>query len=128
VARAVISPRSLALSAQTDAALIAAQLRRMPRRIENLANKLEDGTFSIRMKTWEGPESRGWIEGLMGRLSSTLVGIALIVVAVVMGVSTSGPELTPDVPLLPFLGATVGLIGLLLLLRSLRAAYANRRG
>ena len=127
VTRAIVSPRSIALSLQTDAALIAAQLRRMPRRIENLANQLEAGEFAIRMKTWEGAEVRGWIEGITGRLATTLVSIALIVVAVVMGVSDSGPELTPNVPLLPFLGATVGLIGLLLLLRSLRAAYANRR-
>jgi ubiquinone biosynthesis protein len=127
VARAVLSPRSIALSLQTDAALLAAQLRRMPRRIENITGQLEDGTFAIRMKTWEGPEIRGWIEGVMGRLATTLVSIALIVVAVVMGVSESGPELTPDVPLVPFLGATVGLIGLLLLLRSLRTAYVNRR-
>jgi ubiquinone biosynthesis protein len=127
VARATVSPRSIALSLQTDAALLAAQLRRMPRRLENITTQLEDGTFAIRMKTWEGPEIRGWIEGVMGRLATTLVSIALIVVAVVMGVSDSGPELTPEVPLLPFLGATVGLIGLLLLLRSLRTAYANRR-
>lgn len=127
VARSAVSPRSLALTLQTEAALVAEQLRQVPRRLETLASQLEDGTFSIRMKTWEGSEGRGWIEELMGRLTTTLVGIALIAVAVIMGVTVTGPELTPDVPLFPFLGAVVGLIGLLLLLRSLRAAYARRR-
>ncbi|MBZ4488251.1 AarF/UbiB family protein [Microbacterium sp. cx-55] len=127
IAREVVSPRSLALTLQTEAALVSEQLRQVPRRLETLANQLEDGTFSIRMKTWEGSEGRGWIEELMGRLTTTLVGIALIVVAVIMGVTVTGPELTPDLPLFPFLGAVVGLVGLLLLLRSLRAAYARRR-
>jgi ubiquinone biosynthesis protein len=56
-----------------------------------------------------------------------LVGIALVISAVLLGVSDAGPHLTAQVPLFPFLGAVVGLGGLLLLLRSLRAAFERRR-
>jgi ubiquinone biosynthesis protein len=127
-ARELVSPEAMAMSLQTQTALLMEQLRRAPRRIETLATQLEDGTFSIRVKAFEDRADRGWVEGLVGRLTTTFVGIALVIVATIFAVSFQGPELTPDVPLFPFLGSIVGLSGLLLLLRSLRAAFARRQG
>jgi ubiquinone biosynthesis protein len=126
-ARELVSPESAAMSLQTQAALVSERLRRLPRRVETLATQLEEGTFSVRVKAFEDRADRGWVEGLVGRLTTTFVGIALVVVAAVFSVVFEGPELTTDVPLFPFLGAIVGLSGLLLLLRSLRAAFARRR-
>lgn len=126
-ARAMTSPRSIALSAQTQAAIVGEQLRRLPRTVSTLARQLEDGTLAIRLRTFDDDGSRGFVERLFGRFTTTLVGIALVVVAVILGVSAGGPLLTASVPLLPFLGAIVGLGGLLLLLRSLRAAFERRR-
>ncbi|QEW01029.1 AarF/ABC1/UbiB kinase family protein [Microbacterium caowuchunii] len=126
-ARRLVSPESLVMLAQTEAAIVGEQLRRAPRRIEALARQLEGGTFSMRMNAFEDSGERSWIEVLVGRLTTTLVGIALVIAAVVLGVSVEGPELTPDVPFYPFLGSLVGLGGLLLLLRSLREAFARRQ-
>jgi hypothetical protein len=61
-------------------------------------------------------------------LTTTLVGIALVVTAVLLVVSDGGSMLTGDVALYPFAGSAVGLGGALLLLRSLRIAFSRRRG
>lgn len=127
-AREIVSARSLALSAQTQSALLVEQLRLLPRRIGTLAQQLEDGTFQVRLRTFDDRDERSWIETLVGRVTTTMVGISLVVVAVFLGVSGGGPQLTPEVPVFPFLGSVVGLAGLLLVLRSLRIAFARRRG
>jgi ubiquinone biosynthesis protein len=126
-AREIGSPRSLAMSVQTQAALMAEQLRQLPRRIGTLTQQLENGTFQVRLRTFDDGDERSWVETLMGRLTTTLVGIALVIVAVVLCVAGGGPQLTPEVPVFPFLGAVVGLGGLLLLLRSNRVAFVRRR-
>lgn len=126
-ARALASPKSLALSAQTSAAIVSEQLRRMPRRVQTITSQLEDGTFAVRLRTLDGSSEQGFVERLFSRLTTTLVGIALVISAVTLGVSEGGPNLTPEVPLFPFLGSLIGLAGLLLMLRSLRAAFDRRR-
>lgn len=128
VARRMMSPRSLVLTAQTQAALGMEALRRAPRRIENLTRSLEDGTFSVRMHSSGDGPGRRFVEDVIGQLTTTLIGIALLAVGIVMVVSTGGPMLTADVPLLPFLGSVVGLGGLLLIARSLRTALRRRDG
>ncbi|WP_460772843.1 ABC1 kinase family protein [Microbacterium sp. GXF7504] len=126
-AREIGSAQSLALSAQTHAALFAEQLRRLPRRIGTITQQLEDGTLQVRLRTFDDRGERSWVETLVGRVTTTLVGIALILVAVFLTVTGGGPQLTPEVPVFAFLGGVVGLGGLLLLLRSLRVAFVRRR-
>lgn len=125
--RALTSPRGFALTAQTQAAIVGEQLRRLPRTLSTLSQQLEDGTFSVRLRSFDDATGRGFVEQLFSRFTTTLVGIALVISAVLLGVSDAGPHLTAQVPLFPFLGAVVGLGGLLLLLRSLRAAFERRR-
>ncbi|MFT4212622.1 MAG: AarF/UbiB family protein [Microbacterium sp.] len=126
-AREIGSPRSLVMTMQTQTALIAEQLRLLPRRLGSLAQQLEDGTFQVSLRAFDDGDERSWVETLVGRLTTTLVGIALVVVAVMLSIAGGGPQLTPEVPVFPFLGAVVGLGGLLLLLRSLRVAFVRRR-
>lgn len=125
--RALTSPKGIALTAQTQAAIVGEQLRRLPRTLSTLSQQLEDGTFSVRLRSFDDATGRGFVEQLFSRFTTTLVGIALVIAAVMLGVSDAGPHLTAQVPLFPFVGAAVGLGGLLLLLRSLRAAFDRRR-
>ncbi|MEO2132488.1 MAG: hypothetical protein ABGX78_14865, partial [Microbacterium sp.] len=89
---------------------------------------LEQGTFSVRLRSFEGAGERRWIEGMLGQVTSTLVGVTLLATGIALAISSGGPQLTEDVPLFPFLGSVVGLGGLLLLVRSLRAALRRRDG
>ena len=127
-ARSMLSLRTAALSAQTQLVLALEQVRRVPRRLENISRSLEQGTFSVRLRSFEGAGERRWIEGMLGQVTSTLVGVTLLATGIALAISSGGPQLTEDVPLFPFLGSVVGLGGLLLLVRSLRAALRRRDG
>lgn len=127
-ARSMLSLRTAALSAQTQLAVALEQVRRAPRRLENISRALEQGTFSVRLRSFEGAGERRWIEGMLGQVTSTLVGVTLLATGIALAISSGGPQLTEDVPLFPFLGSVVGLGGLLLLVRSLRAALRRRDG
>lgn len=126
MARSLVSPRTALLSAQTWSTLIAEQMRRMPRRIESLTRSLDEGTLSVRLRALESPDDRSYIDGIIGRLTTTGIGITLVIAGIMLGVDDGGPLLTGDVPAFSFLGSIVGLGGLLLLLRSLRGALRRR--
>lgn len=126
MARSLVSPRTALLSAQTWSTLIAERMRRMPRRIESLTRSLDEGTLSVRLRALESPDDRSYIDGIIGRLTTTVIGITLVIAGIMLGVDDGGPLLTGDVPAFSFLGSIVGLGGLLLLLRSLRGALRRR--
>jgi len=118
----LISPRSALLSVQTWSALLAEQARRMPRRIESITRSLDEGTLSVRLRSFQTRDERTWIDGIVGRITTTFVGITLIVTGIIFTINGGGPMLTENVSVFAFLGSVLGLGGLLLLLRSLRAA------
>ena len=126
LARSLVSPTKALLSAQTWSSLLIEQSRRLPRRLEHVTRSLDDGTMSVRLRTFETPDERSWVDGLLGRLTMTAIGIALIISGIILSVDDGGPMLTGDVPAFAFLGSIVALGGLLLLLRSLRSALKRR--
>lgn len=121
-----ISPRGAVLAAQTWSAVVAEQARRLPRRIESVTKSLEEGTLSVRLRSFESPDERSWIDGIVGRVTTTFVGIALLVTGILLAINDAGPMLTGNVSAYAFLGSVVGLGGLLLLLRSLRTSFRRR--
>ena len=126
VPRRFISPTKAVLTAQTWSALLIEQSRTLPRRLENLTQSLDEGTLSVRLRSFESPDERSWIDGLLGRVTMTLIGIALVISGIMLSVDDGGPMLTGDVPAFAFLGSTMALGGFLLLLRSLRTALRRR--
>lgn len=124
--REAMDPKAMIADAQVQLQVVGEQLRRLPRRIETIGSQLENGTFGLSMRLFRDPFERNWIGSLVGQLTTSLVGIALVIAAVVLVVEGGGPALTPDVGLYPFLGAIVGLAGLLLILRTLRTALMRR--
>lgn len=126
LARTVLSPKGALLTAQTWSALVIEQVLRMPRRIENATRSLDEGNLSVQLRTFESADERAWIDGILGRLTTTVIGITLVVTGIVLGVAEGGPMLTGNVPAVAFLGGAMALSGILLLLRSLRIALRRR--
>ena len=61
IALQLASPRVLALGLQTQSAIVAEQLRRLPRRIEAITQSLQDGTFQVRVRALESADDvAGW--------------------------------------------------------------------
>ena len=121
-----LEPKAMLADARAQLQLVGEQLRRLPRRIETIGSQLENGTFGMSLSMFRDARERGWIGSLVGQFTTALIGVVLIIAAVVLAVFGSGPSLTPEVGLMPFLGAIVGLGGLLLVLRALRGALMRR--
>jgi ubiquinone biosynthesis protein len=126
IALQLASPRVVALGIQAQSAIVAEQLRRLPRRIEGITQALQDGTFQVRVRALESIEDRRWLDSILGEVTSTVVGVALVATGFFLAVSNVGPELTDDVRVFSFLGSVLGLGGMLLLLRSLSGAFRRR--
>lgn len=119
-------PRRVALDLQAQSAIVAEQLRRLPRRIEGITQSLQDGTFSVRIRALESVDDRRWVDSIVGEVTATIVGVALVATGFFLAVSDAGPALTDDVRAFSFLGSVLGLGGMLLLLRSLSGAFRRR--
>lgn len=124
-ARLALDPKAALTDARLQLQLVTEQLRRLPRRIETIGSRLENGTFGVSLRMFRDPLERNWVASLMGQLTTAIIGVVLVIAAVVLVVSTGGPKLTPDVALYPFLGAVLGLGGVLLVLRSLRTSLTR---
>jgi ubiquinone biosynthesis protein len=127
-ARLAINPAHLLAEARVQLQVGGEMLRRIPRRIETIGSQLEKGTFGLDLRMFRDPRERGWVGSLVGQLTTALVGVALVVSAVLLVVSDDGPLLTPNVGLLPFIGAVLGLAGMLLVLRILRVSLMKPEG
>lgn len=127
-ARLAIRPADLMAEARVHLQVGGELLRRIPRRIESIGSQLEKGTFGFDLRMFRDPRERGWVGSLIGQFTTALVGVALVVSAVLLVVSDDGPLLTPNVGLLPFVGAVLGLAGMLLVLRTLRVSLMRPEG
>ena len=123
-----LSLRDLALSAQSQGAVLIEGARRLSRRIESISRGLDEGTFAVRVRMFESRTERTWVDGLLSRVTVTVVGVTLLIAGVLLTVSTGGPMLTGDVPAFSFAGSVLTLGGMLLLLRSLSNSFRGRGG
>ena len=126
IALQLASPRAVALGVQAQSAILAEQMRRLPRRIEGITQALQDGTFQVRVRALESADDRRWLDAILGEVTATVVGVALVATGFFLAVSDVGPELTEGVRAFSFLGSVLGLGGMLLLLRSLSGAFRRR--
>ena len=128
LATAMISPRSAALTAQSELALAVERVRRIPRRIDSITSSLEDGTFTVNVGAIGGTDERSWLDGIIGQLITTIVGATLVIAGIMMVTTSGGPVLAGNLSVLAFIGSVVGLGGLLLILRALRKSLRSRDG
>jgi ubiquinone biosynthesis protein len=126
IALQLVTPRAVALGLQAQSAILAEQMRRLPRRIEGITQALQDGTFQVRVRALESADDRRWLDSILGEVTATVVGVALVATGFFLAVSDVGPEITDGVRAFSFLGSVLGLGGMLLLLRSLSGAFRRR--
>jgi len=122
----IASPTSAAMSLETQFALSLERVRALPRRFERIASSLEKGTLSVRVRALDTGPERSFIDSIIGQLTMTFVGVALVITGILLAISGGGPMVTADVPAFAFLGSIAGLAGLLLLLRVLRLSLRRR--
>jgi len=121
--RRLITPRSFLGSVQAQAAVLQATARRLPRRLEAISSSLAKGTFNLRIRAFAEPDDRWWIGSVVTEAVGTLIGITAVSLGIVLVVSDTGPDLVSGVRLFSFLGAAIGLVGFILLIRALRQLF-----
>jgi ubiquinone biosynthesis protein len=92
-------------------------LRRLPRRLDQLAATVDGGRLAVRVSLFEGAEERRFISGLAARATLAFVGAAFGVLAVLVLGTPGGPSLTPTVSLHHALGYIGLFVSTVLMLR-----------
>ena len=78
------------------------------------------------MRSFATGDDRWWVSTLVSETVGVLIAITAVVVGIVLVVTDSGPYIVPDVRLFAFLGSTIGLVGFILILRSLRRVFLTK--
>jgi ubiquinone biosynthesis protein len=94
-------------------------LRRLPRRLDRIADTVEHGELTARVRLFSDAEDRRLVVGLVQQTLLTLLAATSGVMAAVLLASDRGPHLTPSLALYSVFGYCLLVIGVVLALRVL---------
>ncbi|TAJ46619.1 MAG: AarF/ABC1/UbiB kinase family protein [Herbiconiux sp.] len=126
VLRHMVSAKQVATSAQAQAAVTASLVRGLPRRLDTLLSGLEKGSVGITLRAFRDESGQRFLREITSEIVGTLISIAAVVVAVVLLVTDTSPELATGLRLFDLLGALIGFFGFLGLLRVVRQIFVRR--
>jgi ubiquinone biosynthesis protein len=92
-------------------------LRRLPRRLDQLAATVDGGRLAVHVSLFEGAEERRFIGALAARATLAFVGAAFGVLAVLLLSTPGGPSFTPAISLHHALGYIGLFVSAVLMLR-----------
>ncbi|WP_291054276.1 AarF/UbiB family protein [Herbiconiux sp.] len=126
VLRHMVKLRQFATGAQAQAAVTAALVRGLPRRLDTLLSGLERGSVGIKLRAFTDEADQRFARTITSEIVGTLISIAAVVLAVVLLVTDSSPQLASGLRLFDLLGALIGFFGFLGLLRVVRQIFVRR--
>ena len=92
ILRNTLSVRQAATDVQAETTIMLARLRRLPRRLDALLSGVEKGSIGVTLRSADGSDAGGIVEGVTGQVASTLVSIAAVVIAVVLILAGGRPR------------------------------------
>ena len=109
-------------SAQTvedELAALLPVLRRLPRRIDRIADTVEHGRLSVNVRLFADDRERRVATGLLHQALLAVLGAAAGLMAVILLGTEGGPHVTDAVELFALLGYSLFIIAVVLVLRVL---------
>jgi ubiquinone biosynthesis protein len=106
-------------SAEDELATLLPVLRRLPRRVDRIADALEHGRFSVNVRPFSDSRDRGVITNLVHQALLTVLGAAAGVMAVMLLGNRNGPRVTETVELFSLFGYGLLVVAVVLALRVL---------
>jgi len=94
-------------------------LRRLPRRVERIANAVEHGRFSVNVRLFADDRDRRHVTGLLHQVLVTVLGATAGIMAVLLLGTGGGPSVTPTVSLYELFGYNLLVVSAVLSLRVL---------
>lgn len=101
-------------------------LRRLPRRLDQLAATMEDGRLAIRVSLFETEEERRFVSRVVGRSIFAFLGAAIGIMSVMLMSTSGGPVLAPSIRLLTAVGYFGLIVSSVLILRVIVGLAGDR--
>lgn len=116
---AQLRPTEVRASLENELAHLVPLLRRLPRRVDRLADAVEHGRVRLQVRLLADPRERALVTGLLHQVLLTVLGATAGVMGAMLLSTSSGPMLTPTTPLYSAVGGVLLLFSLVLVLRVL---------
>lgn len=122
------TPERLKTQLSRQALTLLPTLARLPRRVDRLADALEQGTLTARVRVLADDGDRGFLTRLFQQLIVAVLAAAATIGAVLLILDDSGPSLTASLSWHSFFGFTLLFAGFVLALRAVTLAFRGSVG
>jgi ubiquinone biosynthesis protein len=122
-----LQPTSLRQAATEELPTLLPMLRRLPRRADRITNALEHGRLGLGVRLFADPRDRRFLTTLVHQVLVAFLGATTGVMAVLLLASSGGPELSPTVSLFQVLGYNLLVVSAVLILRVLVTIFRPPR-
>ena len=122
------TPERLRTELSRQALTLLPTLTRLPRRVDRLADALEQGTLTARVRVLADDGDRGFLTRLFQQLIVAVLAAAATIGAVLLILDDSGPSLTASLSWHSFFGFTLLFAGFVLALRAVTLAFRGSAG
>jgi ubiquinone biosynthesis protein len=119
--------RRLRQTAEDELLALLPLLRRLPRRIDRIADAAEHGRLSVNVRMLADRRDRRFVTDLLHQILLTVLGAASGVMAVMLLGNHGGPRLTPTIELYALIGYALLIVAVVLTLRVLVVIFRHDR-
>lgn len=123
-----LRPEALREAASDELVTLLPILRRLPRRVERIADAVEDGRLTVNVRLFADERDRGVVTDLLYQVLLAFLAAAVGVIAVLLLGTGGGPMVTSTVSLHAFFGYSLLVISAVLGLRVLAAIFRRTGG
>lgn len=122
-----LQPTSLRQAANDELPTLLPMLRRLPRRADRITNALEHGRLGLGVRLFADPRDRRFLTTLVHQILLAFLGATTGIMAVLLLGSSGGPKLSPTVSLFQVLGYNLLVVSAVLILRVLVTIFRPPR-
>ncbi|SOD98280.1 ABC1 kinase family protein [Blastococcus haudaquaticus] len=122
-----LTPERLRATAEEEVVALLPILRRLPRRLDRVADAVEHGRLGVNVRLFADSRDRRWITGLVHQVLLTVIGATAGVMAVLLLDTRDGPLVTESVRLFPVLGYALLIVSVVLVLRVLVSVFRQEQ-
>jgi ubiquinone biosynthesis protein len=123
-----LTPQALRGSAEAELLALVPLLRRLPRRVDRIADAVEHGRLTVNVRLFADSRDRRTVTGLVNQALSTLLAAVAGVMAAMFLDMPGGPQVTDSIRLFAALGYGLLVVAAVLALRVLVHVFRADRG
>jgi ubiquinone biosynthesis protein len=122
-----MDPSSLRKTATEELLTLLPVLRRLPRRIDRISGALEEGRLSMNVRLFADERDRKLVNNIVHQVLLAFIGATTGIMAVLLLGTTGGPRLVNEITLYQVIGYNLLVISVLIGLRLLFMIFRNQR-